>query len=192
MSMLYSLCNVALVVTCLRIPMVVPKCKSCSTTMLPTVCKSLPCSSLASATRRSISYKARVQSSNDERMEALVSLYHQSNTFITPENLSAVIDQAFTQPMNIAEDQKKYSFGELLKMKQDLRKSRKFFLGRDDGSSTNSSESMGPGWTESRSRRVDRVYQTLMGTQKDGRPSWLALKENNEKVKRQLETDNRR
>ncbi|KAN0097682.1 hypothetical protein V8E55_002128 [Tylopilus felleus] len=160
--------------------------------MLPTVCKSLPCSSLASATRRSISYKARVQSSNDERMEALVSLYHQSNTFITPENLSAVIDQAFTQPMNIAEDQKKYSFGELLKMKQDLRKSRKFFLGRDDGSSTNSSESMGPGWTESRSRRVDRVYQTLMGTQKDGRPSWLALKENNEKVKRQLETDNRR
>ncbi|KAI9574913.1 hypothetical protein HD554DRAFT_125082 [Boletus coccyginus] len=158
--------------------------------MFPTLCKSLRCHSLEFACRRSISSKAKFQSPHDKRMEALVSLYHQSNTFITPENLSAVIDQAFTQPLNIAEDQKKHSFAELFKMKQHLKESSKFFLGRDDGSSsTHSSESMGPGWTESRSKRVDRVYRALMGTQRDGRPSWLALKENSERVKSQLDKD---
>ncbi|KAJ4472258.1 hypothetical protein J3R30DRAFT_3218793, partial [Lentinula aciculospora] len=31
-----------------------------------------------------------------EKMRALISLYHQSDTFITPENLSERIDQSFT------------------------------------------------------------------------------------------------
>ncbi|KIK65498.1 hypothetical protein GYMLUDRAFT_125635, partial [Collybiopsis luxurians FD-317 M1] len=31
-----------------------------------------------------------------DKMRALISLYHQSDTFITPENLSYRIDQAFT------------------------------------------------------------------------------------------------
>ncbi|KAJ3729082.1 hypothetical protein DFJ43DRAFT_502703 [Lentinula guzmanii] len=33
---------------------------------------------------------------SQQKMRALISLYHQSNTFITPENLSERIDQAFT------------------------------------------------------------------------------------------------
>lgn len=159
--------------------------------MLPTLSKSSSRPLLVFACRRSISSKATFQSPHDKKMEALVSLYHQSNTFITPENLSAVIDQAFTQPLNIAEDQKKHSFAELFQMKKRQRESPKFFLGRDDSSSfTHSSESMGPGWTESRSRRVDRVYRALMGTQRDGRPSWLALKENGKRVKSQIDKDN--
>lgn len=155
--------------------------------MLPALRKSLPCPSLAFACRRSVSSKAKFQSPHDKRMEAAVSLYHQSNTFITPENLSTVIDQAFTQPLNIAEDQKKHSFAELFRVKRYHKESPKFFLGRDDGSS--SSESMGPGWTESKSRRLDRVYRVLMGTQKDGRPSWLALKENSKRVKSQIDKE---
>lgn len=159
--------------------------------MRPALSKSSPCSSLAFMCRRSVSSKANFLSPHDKRMEALVSLYHQSNTFITPENLSAVIDQAFTQPLNIAEDQKKHSFAELFLMKKHHRESQKFFLGRDDGaSSIHSSESMGPGWTESKSRRVDRVHRALMGTQKDGRPSWLALKENSKRVKSEIDGDN--
>lgn len=123
-------------------------------------------------------------------MEALVSLYHQSNTFITPENLSAVIDQAFTQPLDISEDQRKHSFAEIFRMRKLRKESPKFFLGRDDGSlSLHTSESMGPGWTESRSRRVDRVYRALMGTQKDGLPSWVALKENGKRIKSQIDKD---
>ncbi|KAF8138226.1 hypothetical protein EV363DRAFT_1155390 [Boletus edulis] len=158
--------------------------------MLP---KPLSCPSLALACRRKCIVQAKHQSPHDKRMEALVSLYHQSNTFITPENLSAAIDQAFTQPLDIGEDQKKHSFAELCKMKQTLTESPKFFLGRGNGSlSTQSSESMGPGWTESGSRRADRVYRALMGTQKDGRPSWLALKENSERVKSQLDKDSQK
>ncbi|KAG9317245.1 hypothetical protein JVU11DRAFT_1438 [Chiua virens] len=159
--------------------------------MLSTPTKSLSCSSLAFVCRRGISSKAKPQSPHDRKMEALVSLYHQSNTFITPENLSAVIDQAFTQPLSIAEDQKMHAVSELYRMRQNHRDAPKFFLGRDDGSMVHSSESMGPGWIESRSRRLDRVYRTLMGTQKDGRPSWLALKENSERVMSQINKDNR-
>lgn len=160
--------------------------------MLPTLCKPSSCS-LVAACKRGVSSKAKIQSPHDKRMEALVSLYHQSNSFITAENLSAVIDQAFTQPMNIDEDQRKHTVAELFRMKQQFRESPKFFLGRDDNFSlTHSSGDMGPGWTESRSRRIERVHRTLMGTQKDGRPSWLALKENSERVKSQLDKDSRR
>lgn len=157
--------------------------------MLPTLSKSSSRPLLVLACRRGISSKAKFQSTHDKKMEALVSLYHQSNTFITPENLSAVIDQAFTQPLNISDDQRKHALVEFYKMKKDHSESPKFFLGRDDGSSPHSSESMGPGWTESRSRRVDRVYRALMGTQRDGRPSWLALKENGRRVKSQIDED---
>lgn len=159
--------------------------------MLPTLTKSSSRSLLAFACRRSVSSKAKLQSPHDRKMEALVSLYHQANTFITPENLSVAIDQAFTQPLNIGEDQKMHSFAEIFQMKRRQKESPKFFLGRDGSSSfTHSSESMGPGWTESRSRRVDRVYRALMGTQRDGRPSWLALKENARRVKSQIDKDN--
>lgn len=157
-----------------------------SPTMLP-LKKS--CRSLALTCRRNASSKAKLQSPHDKRMEALVSLYHQSNTFITPENLSTVIDQVFTQPLNIAEEKKKHTFAELFRMKKDIRESPKFFLGRDSGNSY--SDSMGPGWTESRTRRVDRVHQALMGTQNDGRPSWVSLKENSKRVEYQIGEDKR-
>lgn len=39
---------------------------------------------------------------SDEKMRSLISLYHQSETFITPENLSERIDQVFTSTVGTA------------------------------------------------------------------------------------------
>jgi hypothetical protein len=39
---------------------------------------------------------------SDEKMRSLISLYHQSETFITPENLSDRIDQVFTSNVGTA------------------------------------------------------------------------------------------
>ncbi|KAF9221907.1 hypothetical protein BS17DRAFT_784158 [Gyrodon lividus] len=125
-------------------------------------------------------------------MEALISLYHQSDRFITPENLSTAIDEAFTKPASFGDDQGKHSLAEIFQMRKHQRESPKFFLGKDDNSSSrHDSESMGPGWTESKPKRVDRIYQALMGTHKDGTPSWTAVKENAERVKSQIDRDTR-
>jgi hypothetical protein len=127
---------------------------------------------------------AKSQSHLDTKMEALVSLYHQSDRFITPENLSAAIDEAFTSSASVGDDQTKHSLAEFFRMRDRQKESPKFFLGKDDSySSVHSPESMGPGWMDSKSKRVDKVYHALMGTYRDGKPSWLAVKENAERVR---------
>jgi hypothetical protein len=160
--------------------------------MFTTLSKASRCPSLAATARRTASSKAKSHSHHDKKMEALISLYHQSDSFIAPENLSAAIDEAFTKPTSFADDQRKHSLAEIFKMRKYQRESPKFFLGKDDSHpSIHDSESMGPGWIESKSKRVDRVYQALMGTHKDGTPSWTAVKENAERVKSQVDRDSR-
>ncbi|KAL4081925.1 hypothetical protein V8B97DRAFT_1913823 [Scleroderma yunnanense] len=123
-------------------------------------------------------------------MTALVDLYHQSDRFITPETLSDAIDEAFTRRDTLFDDRRKHSLGELHHMRTQQRQSPKFFLGRDQfHPSAIASSEMGPGWTESKEKRVDRVYKALMGTTRDGRPSWTALKENAKRVEAQLAAD---
>ncbi|KIJ70323.1 hypothetical protein HYDPIDRAFT_105030 [Hydnomerulius pinastri MD-312] len=160
--------------------------------MLPTLSKVSRCPSLAALSRRSASSKASKGKAThyDTKMEALVSLYHQTDRFITPENLSEAIDEAFTRRGGFADEQKKHSLAEIYQMRQYQKESPKFFLGRDEHyPSMYDSETMGPGWTESKAKRVNRVYQALMGTQKDGKPSWTAVKENAERVKSQIDAD---
>ncbi|KAF9246989.1 hypothetical protein BU15DRAFT_38468 [Melanogaster broomeanus] len=154
--------------------------------MLPTLSKTSRYASLAATARRSASSKAKSQSHLDTKMQALVSLYHQSDRFITPENLSAAIDETFTTitPTSIGQDKIGHTAAELDKIRQSLQRSPTFFLGKDPNHSTiNDSEALGPGWTDSRTKRTDRVYQALMGTFRDGKPSWLAVKEKAERVK---------
>ncbi|KAI6047119.1 hypothetical protein EDC04DRAFT_2621774 [Pisolithus marmoratus] len=146
----------------------------------------------SSATARpTIRYKSSA-SLNNAKMNALVNLYHQSDRFITPETLSDAVDQAFTRQDRFTcdGDSQKHSFAEILRMRAQQRQSPKFFVGRDQySSSILDSSQMGPGWTESKERRVDRVYEALMGTSRDGKPSWTAVKENAERVQAQMAAD---
>ena len=132
------------------------------------------------------------KSHNDVKMNALVNLYHQSDRFITPETLSDAIDAAFTKPDALFDDKRRHSFAELVQRRAQQKHTPKFFLGRDQfHPSAFQSSSMGPGWIESKEKRVERVYEALVGTTKDGKPSWTAVKENAERVKAQLAADRR-
>ncbi|KAI6034050.1 hypothetical protein BKA83DRAFT_4184267 [Pisolithus microcarpus] len=141
---------------------------------------------------------ARYKSSaslNDAKMNALVSLYHQSDRFITPETLSDAIDQAFTKQDNYPgdDDSRKHSFAEILSMRAQQRQAPKFSLGRDQLTySALDSSHMGPGWIESKEKRVDRIYEALMGTTRDGKPSWTAIRENSQRVQAQVAADRER
>lgn len=145
----------------------------------------------AATARPAIRYKSSA-SLNNVKMNALVNLYHQSDRFITPETLSDAIDQAFTRQDNFLGDgdSQRHSFAEILNMRAQQRQSPKFYLGRDlyTHSALDSSQ-MGPGWTESKEKRVDRIYEALMGTTRDGKPSWTAIKENARRVQAQMAAD---
>ncbi|KAG6333508.1 hypothetical protein ID866_5584 [Astraeus odoratus] len=157
--------------------------------MIPTLSKRLRRVSVTTLSVRCKSSRAH----HDVKMNALVSIYHQSDRFITPETLSDAIDQAFTTKDNFSDDKRKYSCMELLQMRTQQRQAPKFFLGKDQSfPSISDSSGMGPGWTESKERRVDRVCEALMGTTRNGKPSWSGVKANSERVMAQLAADRAR
>jgi len=139
--------------------------------------------------RRCISSKARAQ--HDTKMRALVSLYHQSDAFITPENLSDAIDETFTGDLMAtgSETQSVWnnSQAELHAAALYRRRMPKFFLGRDEASGDRMPG--GTGFTDGKDGRTQRMHEALMGTDMKGRPSWAVLKENAERVKMQLQVD---
>ncbi|KAH7887957.1 hypothetical protein F5I97DRAFT_1864462 [Phlebopus sp. FC_14] len=146
--------------------------------MLLGVRRASRCPLLAASARRSASSKR-----SDAKMEALTSLYHQCDRYITPENLSDYIDNVFLKHGFPTDDKKMFSQAELFQMKHHQDHSPKFFLGRDEHyPSIYDSHNMGPGWTENKAQRVDRLYKELMGTDKQGRPSWIAVKENARRI----------
>ncbi|KAH7930292.1 hypothetical protein BV22DRAFT_1055199 [Leucogyrophana mollusca] len=141
--------------------------------------------------RRCISSKARAQ--HDAKMRALVSLYHQSDAFITPENLSDAIDETFTGELlaSGSETQSVWnnSQAELYTAAMHRRRMPKFFLGRDEGSANKMPGGMG--YTDNKDGRTERMHEALMGADMKGRPSWAVLKENAERVTMQLKVDRR-
>ena len=83
-----------------------------------TTARSFSSSAMRSATRK---HKTRQQGEMPERrLRALVSLYHQSSSWVTPENLDAYIDNVFT-PENLYLSQKSGMLGVYTeKNKEDL------------------------------------------------------------------------
>lgn len=127
------------------------------------------------------------------KMAALVHLYHQCDRFITPATLSDAIDEAFTKRLTIPNDKQTCNLAELFQMRSHQRWAPRFSLGRDNHFPyAGDSLYMGPGWTESKEKRVDRIYEALMGTTKGGKASWTAVEENSDRIEAQLVVDRRR
>ncbi|EGO01721.1 hypothetical protein SERLA73DRAFT_177174 [Serpula lacrymans var. lacrymans S7.3] len=142
---------------------------------------------LRSVTRRFASSKARAQ--RDAKMRSLVSLYHQSETFITPENLSEVIDDVFVRRHSPTSNlHKEHTLVDLMMVAKTRRAQPKYFFGYES-QSTIDTGSMGPGWDESKTDRRDRIREALLGTDSKQRPSWSVLKEEAKRVEEQLEHD---
>ncbi|KAG7097266.1 hypothetical protein E1B28_004632 [Marasmius oreades] len=92
-----------------------------------------------------------------EKKRALISLYHQSDTFITPENLSDRIDQAFLKRSVVRTQLNRYDMEGLIK---DQRVAPKFSEWARD---RRGSVGVGGEWSGSTTPREWRVIEALYG-----------------------------
>ncbi|KAI0829486.1 hypothetical protein BC628DRAFT_1417198 [Trametes gibbosa] len=129
----------------------------------------------------------------DEKLRVLVSLYHQAGTFITKENLSQAIDQAFTDPVRLLQTSALHPETPFHYLEAELGSRRalpKFgkansALARSNAPHVHSGES----WSDRRPIRERAVMTTLYGVLGRGRPGLDAVRDEEERVKRELAQD---
>ncbi|KAI0285049.1 hypothetical protein BGY98DRAFT_946884 [Russula aff. rugulosa BPL654] len=111
-----------------------------------------------------------------EKLRALVSLYHQSKSFITPENLDEEIDRAFAEPpsVRVFENRRLVDWPSLrLEVKERDRLS-KFGLPETLDSVLSMYE---VGYHEERERRVEQVFDAMYGTLETDKPGLELLQD---------------
>ncbi|OCH94258.1 hypothetical protein OBBRIDRAFT_747875 [Obba rivulosa] len=121
-----------------------------------------------------------------EKMRALVNLYHQTDSFITPENLSDRIDQAFVfsrdeRPMNEIHEKSYHQLDSELNKQRGQPRIGEAALDHVDRTSAI--------WSESRSSRARQVMEALYGLEKGGNPGLEMLEDEAERIRRQTQED---
>ncbi|KAG2158892.1 uncharacterized protein EDB93DRAFT_430033 [Suillus bovinus] len=156
------------------------------------LCRPSPskCTSLTFVIKRNIS---RAASKHHVRMRALVSLYHQCDTFVTPENLSQKIDEAFvrTKDLNFNTNIEKRSFAELKRLVAEREEEPRHFFGKSIRSSIGLDASLASSSPNSAQQRMAKAMEALVSVSQDGKPSWTAVQENAPKIDKQLQEDQR-
>ena len=122
-------------------------------------------------------------------MRALVSLYHQSESFITLENLDEAIDKAFIrnvalQTGNIREQ----SFYELKSILASKKALPKIGSGRDVSRSTGY-DTVNTTWSDPKVKRDIEVQGALYGVEGLGKPGYEVLEEEHERIQGHLRDD---
>ncbi|KAG2077645.1 hypothetical protein BDR04DRAFT_560521 [Suillus decipiens] len=151
------------------------------------------CTSIAFVFKRHIS---RAASKHHVRMRALVSLYHQCDTFVTPENLSQKIDEAFVPQTNRVHlhniNVEKRSFAELKRLVAEKEEEPRHFFGRGMRPSlAGLRQGLVSSSPNSDQQRAARAMEALVGVSRDGKPLWTAVQENAAKIEKQLQDDQR-
>jgi hypothetical protein len=128
-------------------------------------------------------------------MRALVSLYHQCDTFVTPENLSQRIDEAFVPQknnVNTTSNYDKRSFAELKRLVAERGQEPRHFFGKGiKPSPTGLKISLASSSPNNDQQRTARAMEALVGVSRDGKPLWTAVQENASKIEKQLQEDQR-
>jgi hypothetical protein len=120
-----------------------------------------------------------------KKLRALVSLYHQSRSFITPENLDEAIDRAFAEPpsVRIFGNRRTLDWPALrLEVKERGRLS-KFGLPETLNSMLSVYETTG---YEEREGRVEQVFDAMYGTWETDKPGLELLQDTWEDVEERL------
>ncbi|EKM59694.1 uncharacterized protein PHACADRAFT_250355 [Phanerochaete carnosa HHB-10118-sp] len=127
------------------------------------------------------------------KMRALISLYHQAENFITPENLSAQIDEVF-----VYRPQRSAMSAERETLLKDLRSElleRRTLPKMGEGKSVYSSvrqqqqQSERESWSRAKSTRETRVMHALYGTEDAGKPGLEILEEEEERIQAHIRRD---
>jgi hypothetical protein len=126
-------------------------------------------------------------------MRALVSLYHQCDSFITPENLSQKIDEAFVPQSNIINGSPNFeqrSYAELRRLVVEREQQpRHVFTKGGKPSSVALRVLLASSSPNSEQQRTARATEALLGVGTDGRPLWTAVKKDAQKIKEELRED---
>ncbi|KAF9821428.1 hypothetical protein IEO21_00674 [Rhodonia placenta] len=140
----------------------------------------------ASLRRRSSSSLSPKVTLPPAKMRSLVSLYHQAETFITPQNLSTVIDYEFIyrrqKITSLRSDED--SFYDL----QAELASRKIQPKIGEANQARTQSETSRDWSEKRSERENKVVNALYGTD-GGRPGFDVLEEEADYIKDLLRRD---
>lgn len=136
-----------------------------------------------------------------EKMRALISLYHQSENFITPENLSAAIDAAFIDRVR-ARDNVEASLEELEAVVGAQRRKPKVGTGSDSGVDMRSLENKQAKdygledrddlWSQRRPRRHNAVMSALFGTVGGYKPDLDVLDDEYERIVERLQEEQKK
>jgi hypothetical protein len=169
----------------------------CHDWLLSTLCAMLPCRlSPSNCTSLVIKrYISRAPAKDDARKRALVSLYHQCDTFITPENLSQKIDEAFVplNGINLSSNLEKRSYAELRRLVIEREEQPRHFFGKGNNkpSSTALRVALSSSSPNNEKQRTARAMEALVGMSKDGKPLWTTLKKDGWRIRGQLKADRR-
>lgn len=125
------------------------------------------------------------------KMRALISLYHQAETFITPENLSERIDEAFLSEKPYGDLSTATTVRDLDTTLAARRAAPKLSQSSDKAASSFSH--FGDSWSTKRSQREEKVIETLYGVDlsRPGAvlPSFEVLQDAKEDLERSLKED---
>lgn len=111
-----------------------------------------------------------------KKLRALVSLYHQSKSFITPENLDEAIDRAFSEPpsVRVFGNRRLVDWPSLRLEVKERDQLSKFGLPETLNSVLNMYE---VGRYEERERRVEQVFDAMYGTLETDKPGLELLQD---------------
>lgn len=103
-----------------------------------------------------------------QKLRALVSLYHQSKSFITPENLDEAIDRAFAEPLSVRAFERRLVSWPALHMEiRNRDRLSKFGLPETLHSMLSMYE---VGYHDQREKRVEQVFDAMYGTSDMDKP----------------------
>lgn len=125
-------------------------------------------------------------------MRALISLYHQADRFITPENLSDAIDDAFiTQRELRSYALPEMSLGDLRYELEEMRELSKIGDGKEMRRRTQNDATSqdGRAWSSKEDERANEVKHALYGLQRVGRPGLEVLEEEHERIQAYIRKD---
>ncbi|KAI0370242.1 hypothetical protein BV20DRAFT_305595 [Pilatotrama ljubarskyi] len=128
----------------------------------------------------------------EEKLRVLVNLYHQTATFITKENLDKRIDEAFIESRqhNLSALGVEAPFRALEIELAHRRSLPKFGMSRKATPlSTNRDLEEGEAWSDRRTARERAIITTLYGVVGRGKPAYDTLKDEEQRIKRQLKAD---
>jgi hypothetical protein len=118
-----------------------------------------------------------------QKLRALVALYHQSESFVTLENLDSAIDRAFADSANVRVfGNRKLDWPDLRLEVKERERLSKFGLPETLGSALG----MYDAGFEERERRVEQVFDAMYGTWETNKPGFELLQDTWEDVEERL------